>query len=122
MSIADAERILVEFARPLVRPALMHLLWCHEFRVDLHEPLRPQRFWRCRDEACWSTGRHGNKVAYDGEVVTVVELHLVDGVLDLAYRGGGHGTKALRANWFSGGGVESGMVSLLSRSDERPPS
>ena len=79
MSIADAERILVEFALPLVRPALMHLLWCHEFRVDLHEPLRPQRFWRCRDEACWSTGRHGNKVAYDGEVVTVVELHLVDG-------------------------------------------
>ena len=41
MSIADAERIFVEFARPLIRPALMHLLWRHEFRVDLHEPLRP---------------------------------------------------------------------------------
>jgi len=55
----------------------------------------------------------GTRFAYDGEVVTVVELHVVDGVLDLAYRGGGHGTKALRANWFGGGGVESGMVSLL---------
>ena len=40
----------------------------------------------------------GTRFAYDGEVVTVVELHLVDGVLDLAYRGGGHGTKALRAD------------------------
>ena len=41
MSMADAERTFVDFARPLVRQALMHLLWCHEFRVDLHEPLRP---------------------------------------------------------------------------------
>ena len=39
----------------------------------------------------------------------------------LADRSGGHGTKALRANWFGGGDVESGMVSLLSRSDEQPP-
>ncbi|HZN78544.1 MAG TPA: TnsA-like heteromeric transposase endonuclease subunit [Mycobacterium sp.] len=42
MSIADAER---EFAYPssLVRPALMHLLWCHELEVDLDRPLRPSR-------------------------------------------------------------------------------
>jgi hypothetical protein len=45
----------------------------------------------------------GTRFAYDGEVVTVVELHFVDGALDRAYRGGGHGTKALRANWFGGG-------------------
>jgi len=25
----------------LVRPALMHLLWCHEYHVELDVPLRP---------------------------------------------------------------------------------
>jgi hypothetical protein len=39
MSIADAERTMVKFARPLVRPALMHLLWCHEYGVDLDKPI-----------------------------------------------------------------------------------
>ena len=63
----------------------------------------------------------GTRFAYDGEVVTVVELHLVDGVLDLADRSGGHGTKALRADCIGGGDVESHMVSLLSRSNEQPP-
>ena len=53
----------------------------------------------------------GTRFAYDGEVVTVVELHLVDGVLDLADRSGGHGTKALRADCI-GGGVGSHTVSL----------
>ena len=52
----------------------------------------------------------GTRFAYDGEVVTVVELHLVDGVLDLADRSGGHGTKALRADCI-GGGVGSHTVS-----------
>jgi hypothetical protein len=41
MPIADAERTITKFAQPLVRPALMHLLWCHEYGVDMDEPLRP---------------------------------------------------------------------------------
>jgi hypothetical protein len=41
MSIADAERAVRGYPLPLVRPALMHLLWRHEYRVDLDEPLRP---------------------------------------------------------------------------------
>jgi hypothetical protein len=41
MSIADAEREFVVHPNPLVRPALMHLLWRHELAVDLDKPLRP---------------------------------------------------------------------------------
>jgi hypothetical protein len=41
MSIADAEQAIGTHPRPLVRPALMHLLWIHEYRVDLDQPLRP---------------------------------------------------------------------------------
>jgi hypothetical protein len=41
LSIADAERAVLGYPQALVRPALMHLLWCHEFRVQLGEPLCP---------------------------------------------------------------------------------
>ncbi len=41
MSIADAEQAIGTHPRPLVRPALMHLLWVQEYRVDLDQPLRP---------------------------------------------------------------------------------
>jgi hypothetical protein len=41
ISIADAEQAIGTHPRPLVRPALMHLLWVHEYRVDLDQPLRP---------------------------------------------------------------------------------
>lgn len=41
MSIADAEQAICTHTRPLVRPALMHLLWVHEFNVDLNQSLRP---------------------------------------------------------------------------------
>lgn len=41
MSIADAEQMVEGYPRQLVRPAFMHLLWCHECRVDLDVPLRP---------------------------------------------------------------------------------
>jgi hypothetical protein len=41
MSIADAEQAINTHPRPLVRPALMHLLWVHEYRVDLDQPLCP---------------------------------------------------------------------------------
>jgi hypothetical protein len=41
MSIADAEQAIGTHPRPLVRPALMHLLWVHEYSVDLDQPLRP---------------------------------------------------------------------------------
>ena len=41
MSIADAEREFVVYPKPLVRPALMHLLWRHKLAVDLDKPLRP---------------------------------------------------------------------------------
>ena len=114
MSIADAERIFVEFARPLIRPALMHLLWRHEFRVDLHEPLSPfNGFGGTAMKRAGVRVGTGTRFAYDGEVVTVVELHLVDGVLDLADRSGGHGTKALRADCIGGGvGSHTGFPSF----------
>jgi hypothetical protein len=41
MSIADAEQAVSSYPRPLIRPALLHLLWVHEYSVDLHESLRP---------------------------------------------------------------------------------
>jgi hypothetical protein len=41
MSIADAEQAVRGYPQQLVRPALMHLLWRNEYRVDLDEPLRP---------------------------------------------------------------------------------
>lgn len=41
MSIADAEQTIQGHPRQLVRPALMHLLWCHECSVNFDEPLRP---------------------------------------------------------------------------------
>jgi hypothetical protein len=41
MSIADAENLVREYPQPLVRPALRHMLWRHEYRVDLDTPLRP---------------------------------------------------------------------------------
>ncbi|BCO38939.1 hypothetical protein MINTM001_00780 [Mycobacterium paraintracellulare] len=41
MAIADAEQTIRGYPWPLVRPALMHLLWRHECRVDLEVPLRP---------------------------------------------------------------------------------
>jgi hypothetical protein len=40
--ISDVERRQCDYPRPLVRAALMHLLWRHELRVDLTEPLRPR--------------------------------------------------------------------------------
>ncbi|CAN5720242.1 TnsA-like heteromeric transposase endonuclease subunit [soil metagenome] len=39
-SIVDIERGFGEHLTPSVRPALMHLLWCHEYRVDMARPLR----------------------------------------------------------------------------------
>jgi hypothetical protein len=41
LSVGDAERQFPAYPQPRVRAALMHLLWSHEFRVDLDEPLRP---------------------------------------------------------------------------------
>ena len=39
--ISDVERNRCDDERPLVRAALMHLLWCHELRADLTKSLRP---------------------------------------------------------------------------------
>jgi len=41
MSIADAERSVKGYPRPLIRPALMHLLWRHAYLVNLDESLDP---------------------------------------------------------------------------------
>jgi hypothetical protein len=41
MSLAEAEREFTVYPKPLVRPALMHLLWCQQLTVDLDRPLRP---------------------------------------------------------------------------------
>ena len=41
LSVAGAEREFTEHRQPLVRAALMHLLWRHELGVDLDKPLRP---------------------------------------------------------------------------------
>ena len=40
-SIAEVEASFAGYPKPVVRPALMHLLWCHEFAADLTGPLRP---------------------------------------------------------------------------------
>jgi hypothetical protein len=39
MSIADVERSVRGYRRPLIRPALMHLLWRHDYSVNLDESL-----------------------------------------------------------------------------------
>ena len=39
LTIGEAERRIADHAQPLVRSAMMHLLWCHEFTVDLIRPL-----------------------------------------------------------------------------------
>jgi hypothetical protein len=41
MSIADVEQGIGTHPHPLVRPALMHLLWCRDYSVNLDESLRP---------------------------------------------------------------------------------
>jgi hypothetical protein len=41
LSVADAERELAAHPQPLVRAALMHLLWCHDLEVDPDKRLRP---------------------------------------------------------------------------------
>ncbi|BCO49639.1 MULTISPECIES: TnsA-like heteromeric transposase endonuclease subunit [Mycobacterium] len=41
ISIADAEQTVDGYPHQLVRPALMHLLWRHEYCADLDVPLRP---------------------------------------------------------------------------------
>jgi hypothetical protein len=41
LTIAEAEAEFVAHPRPLVRAALMHMLWSHELLIDLDKPLRP---------------------------------------------------------------------------------
>ena len=41
MSIAEAEASVSGYPKQLVRPAVLHLLWCHNYEVELDEPLRP---------------------------------------------------------------------------------
>ncbi len=41
LSLAQTESLCSGYAQHLVRPVLMHMLWCHEFTCDLAEPLRP---------------------------------------------------------------------------------
>jgi hypothetical protein len=41
LSIADAEQAVQGYPQQLIRPALMHLLWRHELRAELDEPLCP---------------------------------------------------------------------------------
>lgn len=40
-AIAEFEASLTAYPKPLIRPALMHLIWCHELIADLTQPLRP---------------------------------------------------------------------------------
>ena len=40
-TIADVEALFSRYPKHLVRPALMHLLWCREYSCDLTQPLRP---------------------------------------------------------------------------------
>ena len=40
-SIAQIEASLPGYPKPLIRPALMHMLWCRKFEADLTQPLRP---------------------------------------------------------------------------------
>jgi hypothetical protein len=41
MSIAEAEASVSGYPKQLVRPAVLHLLWCRDYEVELAEPLRP---------------------------------------------------------------------------------
>jgi hypothetical protein len=41
LSIRDAEAAMTKFPKPLVRAAFMHLLWIHEYSVDLNQSLSP---------------------------------------------------------------------------------
>ena len=41
MSIAEAETSISGCPKQFVRPALLHLVWSHEYSVALDEPLRP---------------------------------------------------------------------------------
>jgi hypothetical protein len=55
ISIADVEQAIGTHPQPLVRPALMHLLWRHEYSVDLDQPLRPSTVLevsRCNVREC----------------------------------------------------------------------
>jgi hypothetical protein len=46
-TLGDAERALgVRWSRPLVRPALLRLLWCHRLAADLTRPLSTQTVLR----------------------------------------------------------------------------
>jgi hypothetical protein len=40
MSIGEAEASLSGYPKQLVRPAVLHLLWCHDYKVELDVPLR----------------------------------------------------------------------------------
>ena len=40
-AIAEFEASLTAYPKPLIRPALMHLLWCHELEAALRQQLRP---------------------------------------------------------------------------------
>lgn len=40
-TIAEAETALAQFPKQFVRPALLNLLWRHEYEVDISGPLRP---------------------------------------------------------------------------------
>ena len=42
-----------------IRPALMHLIWCHELIADLTQPLRRRRYWRYQYDVRGSAGRSG---------------------------------------------------------------
>ncbi|WP_140694342.1 hypothetical protein [Mycolicibacterium hodleri] len=70
MPIADAEHASGPHRPPLVRAALMHLLWLHEYSVNLDESLPP-----VNDLGGAELNRAGVRVgmgtrfAYDGEIV-----------------------------------------------------
>jgi hypothetical protein len=40
-SIAEVEASLPGYTKPIVRPALLNMLWCRELAADLTQPLRP---------------------------------------------------------------------------------
>lgn len=40
-SIAEVEASVSGYPHPLIRPALMHMLWCRQLAADLTQPLRP---------------------------------------------------------------------------------
>lgn len=41
LSVAQTESLCGGYSKHLVRPVLMHMLWCHEYTCDLAQPLRP---------------------------------------------------------------------------------